>query len=70
VDQVLRLLSTNQHFLKCSKCVFGAFEAFEVEYLIHIVRKDSVHVDPKNNIIYGVCANPFYNNKNNDKVQN
>jgi hypothetical protein len=44
VDQVLRLLSQHQLFLKQSKCAFGASE---VEYLVHLVRKDGVRVDPK-----------------------
>jgi hypothetical protein len=45
VDQVLHLLSQHQLFLKKSKCPFGASK---VEYLVHIVGKDSVRVDPKN----------------------
>jgi hypothetical protein len=44
VDQVLHLLSQHKHFLKQSKCVFGASE---VEYLGHIFGKDGVHVDLK-----------------------
>jgi hypothetical protein len=44
VDQVLRLLSQHQLFLKQSKCVFGASD---VEYLGHLVGKDGVRVDPK-----------------------
>jgi hypothetical protein len=44
VDQVLRLLSQHQLFLKQSKCAFGASE---VEYLGHLVGKDGVRVDPK-----------------------
>jgi hypothetical protein len=44
VDQVLHLLSQHQLFLKQSKCSFGASK---VEYLGHIVGKDSVRVDPK-----------------------
>jgi hypothetical protein len=44
VDQVLRLFSQNQLFLKQSKCAFGASE---VEYLGHLVGKDGVRVDPK-----------------------
>jgi hypothetical protein len=44
VDQVLRLLSQHQVFLKQSKCAFGASE---VEYLGHLVGKDGVRVDPK-----------------------
>ena len=43
--QVLHLLSQHQLFLKQSKCDFGALE---VEYLGHIVGKESVRVDPKN----------------------
>jgi hypothetical protein len=45
VDQVLRLLSQHQLFLKQSKCAFGASE---VEYLGHLVGKDGIRVDPKN----------------------
>jgi hypothetical protein len=45
VDRVLHLLSQHQIFLKHSKCDFGAPE---VEYLGHLVGKDSVKVDPKN----------------------
>jgi hypothetical protein len=45
VDQVLRLLSQHQRFLKQSKCAFGASE---VEYLGHLVGKDGIRVDPKN----------------------
>jgi hypothetical protein len=45
VDQVLRLLSQHQLFLKQSKCAFGASE---VEYLGHLVGKGGVRVDPKN----------------------
>jgi hypothetical protein len=45
VDQVLRLLSQHQLFLKQSKCAFGASK---VEYLGHLVGKDGVKVDPKN----------------------
>jgi hypothetical protein len=45
VDQVLRLLSQHQLFLKQSKCAFGASE---VEYFGHLVGKDGVRVDPKN----------------------
>jgi hypothetical protein len=44
VDQVLRLLSQHQLFLKQSKCSFGASE---VEYLGHLVGKDGVRVDPR-----------------------
>ena len=44
VDQVLQLLSQQKLFLKQSKCAFGAFE---VEYLVHIVGKDGVRLDPK-----------------------
>jgi hypothetical protein len=44
VDQILRLLSQHQIFLKHSKCAFGASE---VEYLGHLVGKDGVKVDPK-----------------------
>jgi hypothetical protein len=44
VDRVLHLLSQHQIFLKKSKCDFGASE---VEYLGHLVGKDSVRVDPK-----------------------
>jgi hypothetical protein len=44
VNQFLHLLSKNQHFLKQSKCSFGASE---VECLGHIVGKDGVRVDPK-----------------------
>jgi hypothetical protein len=44
VDQVFHLLSKHKLFLKQSKCAFGASE---VEYLGHIVGKDSVRVDPK-----------------------
>jgi hypothetical protein len=44
VDRVLHLLSQPQLFLKQSKCAFGASE---VEYLGHLVGKDSVRVDPK-----------------------
>jgi hypothetical protein len=44
VDQVLRLLSQHQLFLKQSKCAFGAYE---VEYLGHLVGKDDIRVDPK-----------------------
>jgi hypothetical protein len=44
VDRVLHLLSQHQIFLKQSKCAFGASE---VEYLGHLVGKDSVRVDPK-----------------------
>jgi hypothetical protein len=44
VDEVLRLLSQHQLFLKQSKCAFGASE---VEYLGHLVGKDGVRVDPK-----------------------
>ena len=39
VDQVLRLLSQHQLFLKQYKCSFGASE---VEYLGHLVGKDGV----------------------------
>jgi hypothetical protein len=45
VDQVLRLLSQHQIFLKQSKCDFCASK---VEYLGHLVGKDGVRVDPKN----------------------
>jgi hypothetical protein len=45
VDQVLRLLSQHQLFLKQSKCPFGASE---IEYLGHLVGKDGIRVDPKN----------------------
>jgi hypothetical protein len=45
VDQVLHLLSQHQLFLKQSKCAFGASE---VEYLVHLVGKVGVRVDPKN----------------------
>jgi hypothetical protein len=45
VDQLLHLLSQHQIFLKQSKCAFGASE---VEYLGHLVGKDSVMVNPKN----------------------
>jgi hypothetical protein len=45
VDRVLHLLSQHQLFLKQSKCAFGASE---VEYLVHLVGKASVRVDPKN----------------------
>jgi hypothetical protein len=45
VDRVLHLLSQHQLFLKQSKCDFGASE---VEYLGHLVGKDSARVDPKN----------------------
>jgi hypothetical protein len=45
VDRVLHLLSQHQLFLKQSKCAFGALE---VEYLVHLVGKDDVRVDPKN----------------------
>jgi hypothetical protein len=44
VDQVLRLLSQHQLFLKQSKCDFGASK---VEYLGHLVVKDGIRVDPK-----------------------
>jgi hypothetical protein len=44
VDQVLRLLSQHQLFLKQSKCSFGASE---VEYLGHLLGKDGVRVDPR-----------------------
>jgi hypothetical protein len=44
VDQVLRLLSQHQLFLKQSKCAFGASE---VEYLGHLVGKDGIKVDLK-----------------------
>jgi hypothetical protein len=44
VDQVLRLLSQPQLFLKQSKCAFGAPE---VEYLGHLVGKDGIRVDSK-----------------------
>jgi hypothetical protein len=44
VDQVLRLLSQHQIFLKQSKCAFGASK---VEYLGHLVGKDGIRVDPK-----------------------
>jgi hypothetical protein len=44
VDQVLRLLSQHQLFLKQFKCAFGALEE---EYLGHLVGKDGVRVDPK-----------------------
>jgi hypothetical protein len=44
VDQVLRLLSQHQLFLKQSKCSFGASE---VEYLGHLVGKDGIRVDPR-----------------------
>jgi hypothetical protein len=44
VNQVLHLLSKHQHFLKQSKLAFGASK---VEYLVHIVGKDGVQVDPK-----------------------
>jgi hypothetical protein len=44
VDQVLNLLSQHQHFLKKSKCFFGALK---VEYLSHIIGKDGVRMDPK-----------------------
>jgi hypothetical protein len=44
VNQVLHLLFKNKHFLKESKCAFGASE---VEYLGLIVGKDGVRVDPK-----------------------
>jgi hypothetical protein len=44
VDQVLRLLSQHQLFLKQSKCAFGASE---VEYLGHLVGKDGIRVDLK-----------------------
>jgi hypothetical protein len=43
VDKVPHLLSQNQLFLKQSKCSFGASN---VEYLVHIVGKDGVRVDP------------------------
>jgi hypothetical protein len=45
VDQVLRVHSHHQIFLKQSKCTFGASE---VEYLDHLVGKDGVRVDLKN----------------------
>jgi hypothetical protein len=44
VDQLLRLLSQHQLFLKQSKCAFGALE---VEYLGHLVGKDGIRVDLK-----------------------
>jgi hypothetical protein len=44
VDQVLRLLSQHQLFLKQSKSAFGASE---VEYLGHLVGKDGIRVDLK-----------------------
>jgi hypothetical protein len=44
VNQVLRLLSQHQLFLKQSKCAFGASE---VEYLGHLVGKDDIRVDQK-----------------------
>jgi hypothetical protein len=44
VDRVLHLLSQHQLFLKQSKCAFGASE---VEYLVHLVGKDGIRVDPK-----------------------
>ena len=43
VNQVLHVLSKHQCFLKQYKCAFGASE---VEYLVHIVGKEGVRVDP------------------------
>jgi hypothetical protein len=45
VDRVLHLLSQHQLFLKQSKCPFGTSK---VEYLVHLVGKAGVRVDPKN----------------------
>jgi len=44
VDRVLHLVSQHQLFSKHSKCAFGKSE---VEYLGHLVGKDSIRVDPK-----------------------
>jgi hypothetical protein len=44
VDNSLKLLSDNQLFMECSKCAFGAPE---VEYLVHIVSRVGVQVNPK-----------------------
>jgi hypothetical protein len=46
VDKFLHLLSKHQCFLKQSQFSFGASK---VEYLVHIVSKDGVWVDPKKN---------------------
>jgi hypothetical protein len=45
VDRILYLLSQDKLFLKQSKCDFGTSK---VDYLGHLVGKDSVRVDPKN----------------------
>lgn len=42
IKRVFEILSTQQFFVKPSKCVFGARE---VDYLGHIISLEGVHVD-------------------------
>ena len=55
MDRVLHLLAQHQLFLKQSKCSFGASK---VEYLVHLVGKAGVRVDPKNIEAMQDCPHP------------